>query len=209
LLVALNDLWADCYRTNLTCGGLIPHERIRIAKHLAVAVLQFQATPWMERLWNSKEVLVSSRVGDSNSIRQGVDGLFLDVSIKNPLGPPARSNAFPSRTLVRNALLFNLGVMMLELACQRSLHELRKKEDLDQHEDRNTDYFTADRIRHQASTNLGPRYAEAARKCLQCDFGIGHGRNLDKTKLQKKFYQDVICVLEELDKAFREFKLKI
>lgn len=96
---------------------------------------------------------------------------------------------------------------MLELAYQKSLVELRKFQDIDQHEDHNTDYFTADRIRHQASAHLGPRYAEVARKCIHCDFD--HGNDLNETKLQEEFYQDVICELEALEKTFREFKLSI
>jgi hypothetical protein len=111
---------------------------------------------------------------------------FLDVSIKNSLAPSTTSANVPSRILIRNRLLFSLGVMMLELAFQQPLAELRRSQDLDQHQDQNTDYFTADRIRHQASAYLGPRYAEVARRCIQCDFG--HGSDLNLVKLQEGFY---------------------
>lgn len=206
-LIKLKDLFGDTYRSTLPCAYLMQHERIRIAKQLALAVLQFQATPWLEKSWNSQEILVSGLNTSSGSIEQGREGPFLDVSIKGRHGPPIRSATLPSRTLIRNRLIFSLGVTMLELAYQKPLTELRKAEDVDQHEDQNTDYFTADRIRRQASAYLGPRYAEVARKCIQCDFG--HGNDLNETRLQEGFYQDVICELEALERRFREFKLSI
>ena len=207
-MVALKDLFAPTYRATLPCGGLLPHDRIRIAKHLALAVLQFQATPWLERPWTSSEVSIFSLPSESaTGTDADMNGPFLDVSIKNSLEPSTKSVNLPSRILIRNRLLFGLGVMMLELAFQQPLAVLRRAQDLDQHQDQNTDYFTADRIRHQASAYLGPRYAEVARKCIQCDFG--HGSDLNEIRLQEGFYQDVICELEALEKTFREFRLSI
>lgn len=207
-MVALKDLFAPTYRATLPCGGLLPHDRVQIAKHLSLAVLQFQATPWLERPWNSGEVSVFGLPSEApTGTNTDMNGPFLDVSIKNSLAPPTRSASVPSRILIRNRLLFSLGVMMLELAFQQPLTELRRSQDLDQHQDQNTDYFTADRIRHQASAYLGPRYAEVARKCIQCDFG--HGSDLNEVKLQEGFYQDVICELEALEKTFRDFRLSI
>ena len=206
-LVVLKDLFDESHRANLPCHGLLPYERVRIAKQLAVAVLQFEATPWLNNSWNSQEILIKGSANASSGTRQDSDGPFLDVSIKHSIDSSSGSTTIASRTLVRNGLLFNLGVMMLELAYQRPLPELRKPQDYDRHHNQNTDYFTADRIRHQASAYLGPRYAEAARKCIQCDFG--HDNDLSKTGLQEGFYQDVICELEELEKVFQDFKLSI
>ena len=207
-MVALKDLFAPTYRATLPCGGLLPHDRVRIAKHLALAVLQFQATPWLERPWTSSEVCIFSFPGESaTGTNVDVNGPFLDVSIKNSLDPSTKLANIPSSILIRNRLLFGLGVMMLELAFQEPLARLRRSQDLDQYQGQNTDYFTADRIRHQASAYLGPRYAEVARKCIQCDFG--HGSDLNEVKLQEGFYQDVVCELEALEKTFREFQLGI
>lgn len=86
-LVALKDLFEDGYRANLPCNGLLQYERIRIAKHLALAVLQFQATPWLEKSWTSHGILVSGITNELNGVCQDGEGPFLDVSIKNPIEP--------------------------------------------------------------------------------------------------------------------------
>ncbi|KIX92198.1 uncharacterized protein Z520_12079 [Fonsecaea multimorphosa CBS 102226] len=84
---------------------------------------------------------------------------------------------------------------------------LRKPADVDAHEAQNTDYYTADRARHDAASILGPRYAEVVRKCIQCDFGPVD--DLEKAKLQEASHQDVIYELEELEERFRRFAVAI
>jgi len=76
----------------------------------------------------------------------------------------------PSRTLVRNPFLFGLGVMLLEIAYEAPIQSLRKPADVGAN-GQNTEYYTAGRVRLSASKLLRPRYAELARKCVQCDFG--------------------------------------
>jgi hypothetical protein len=51
------------------------------------------------------------------------------VSVKGPHGPVSRSSTMPSRTLVRNSLLFGLGVMLLELAHEAPLRSLQRDAD--------------------------------------------------------------------------------
>lgn len=189
-------------------GSLIPlHQRIRLAKELATAVLQFHATPWLLNSICSDDVLLP-KTGDSTSIAaSALHEPYVDVSIEGPHGPLTRQTTFPSRTLIRNRLLFSLGVMLLELAYQAPLHSLQKPTDVDAHVAPNTDYHIADRVRHEAASILGPRYAEVIRKCIQCDFG--RGDDLGETRLQEGFHQDVICELEELEERFRNFGLAI
>ena len=170
-----------------------------------MAVLQFHATPWLLSSICSNDVLLP---GDPTIT--GAAALhepYVDVSIKGPHGPPTRQTAFPSRTLIRNRLLFSLGVMLLELAYQTPLHLLQKDTDVDAHLAPNTEYHIADRVRHDAASMMGPRYAEVVRKCIQCDFGKGD--DLSKTKLQEGFNQDVICELEALEDRFRKFSVSI
>ena len=97
--------------------------------------------------------------------------------------------------------------MLLELAHHSPLETLQQPSDNDDRESQNTDYYTADRVRHDAASILGPRYAEVIRKCIQCDFG--QGDDLGTTRLQEGFYQDVICELEVLEERFKSFELGI
>jgi hypothetical protein len=181
-----------------------PFDRVRLAKQLAIAVLQFHATPWLKGSWRSSDVYLYGV--DAAGFQQISDTSkpYLNVSVKGPHGPVSRSSTVPSRTLVRNSLLFGLGVMLLELAHEAPLRSLQKEADVDAN-DQNTEYYTADRVRLSASKTLGSRYAEAARKCIQCDFGSGS--DLNDTALQERFYRGVVCELEESERKLRELHL--
>ncbi|KAF7507807.1 hypothetical protein GJ744_010108 [Endocarpon pusillum] len=202
----LHEVYLATKKVN-TPGASIPlHERITLAKKLATAVLQFYATPWLTNSICSENVLLSGP-DDTANLAHNRREPYVNVLIKKLHGSLTKRASFPSRTVIRNRLLFSLGVMLLELAYQSPLKTLQQPSDNDDHESQNTDYYTADRVRHDAASILGPRYAEVIRKCIQCDFG--HGDDLGTTKLQEGFYQDVICELEELEERFKSFGLGI
>jgi hypothetical protein len=202
----LHDVYLATEKMNTLGSSISPHERITLAKRLATAVLQFYATPWLTNSICSEKILLSG-VDDPTHLAHNRREPYVNVSIMGPHGPLATRATFPSRTLIRNRLLFGLGVMLLELAYQSPLKTLQQPSDNDDHESQNTDYYTADRVRHGAVSILGPRYAEVIRKCIQCDFG--HGDDLGTTELQEGFHQDVICELEELEERFESFEVGI
>lgn len=55
-------------------------------------------------------------------------------------------------------------------------------------------------------TPMGARYGRVARKCLDCDFGVGE-YDLRNLELQGAFYEDVICELDRLEAMFRKLDL--
>lgn len=188
--------------------GLPLHERISLAKLLSTAVLQFHATSWLVGRWRSEDVL-SFYVDPST---RGVEGIksfnapYMNVSVKNMNGPLARAPTFPTtRSFIQNPLLFDLGVMLLELAFQVPLRQLQKPIDLDNgQEDIYTEFFTAKRL-CRSSMQLGLRYKEVARKCIHCDFG--RGDDLNSPELQEAFYREIICELDKLEGEFRRLQL--
>lgn len=187
--------------------GLALHERIGLAKLLSTAVLQFHATSWLRGRWRSEDVL-SFYVDPST---RGVEGIksfnapYVNVSVKGINGPLSRVPTFLTRSFVQNPLLFDLGVMLLELAFQAPLRQLQKPGDLDNgQEDIYTEFFTAKRL-CRLSTQLGLRYREVARKCIHCDFG--RGDDLNKPELQEAFYREIICELDNLEGEFRRLQL--
>jgi hypothetical protein len=179
-------------------------ERIRLAKQLAAAVLQFHATPWLRSSWRSGDVYLYGIENMRSQTISDTSEPYLNVSVKGPHCPVSRSSTMPSRTLVRNPLLFGLGVMLLELAYEAPLESLQSVADVDAN-DQNTEYYTADRVRLSVSKLLGTRYAEVARKCIQCDFG--RGSDLNDVALQESFYWEVVCELEELERKLKELNL--
>lgn len=207
ILRPLREVYSHAKQEN-NHGAVIPlQQRIRLAKELATAVLQFHATPWLVNSICSEDVLLPGTNELTPTTERALHEPYVDVSIKGPHGPLPRHTTLPSRTLIRNRLLFSLGVMLLELAYQAPLHSLQRPTDVDAHMPPNTDYHIADRVRHEAASILGPRYAEVIRKCIQCDFG--RGDDLGETRLQEGFHQDVVCELEELEERFRSFGLAI
>jgi hypothetical protein len=68
------------------------------------------------------------------------------------------------------------------------------------------DFYLATQLSQDLSTEMGVPYARMVRKCLNCDFGQGT-RDLRDEGLQGAFYQDVVCELERLEKAFAMLQL--
>lgn len=91
---------------------------------------------------------------------------YINVSVKGINGPLSRVPTFPAtRSFIQNPLLFDLGVMLLELAFQVPLRQLQKPIDLENgQEDMHTEFFTAKKL-CRSTTQLGLRYKEVARKC--------------------------------------------
>lgn len=186
-------------------------ERTAIAKQLALAVLQYQATPWLDGSWNSDNILVERNEATPTTILSSTHhhanfDAYLDVSIR---GPDERENTSfdsRSRTLIQDWTLFSFGLMLLELAYKTPIRESRMSHDIDPGGNiYNTDYFTAIRMQQNASTKMGSDYSEIVRKCLQP--GFSYGSDLAATKLQEAFYEDVIQKLEDLEAKFRAIGL--
>jgi hypothetical protein len=108
---------------------------------------------------------------------------------------------------VRNPYLFELGVILIELAHQAPLSAFREKcEVSDIYENKWSRYVLADRVSKSLARSLGPSYAKVVRKCLGCDFGEGT-TDLNDPGLQAVFYRDVVCELERLEREFAKLYL--
>lgn len=203
----LCDVYPALKQASSSAAYIPSHERIMLAKHLSIAVLQFHATPWLGNSICGKDVLLHEigepRTDSTATLREA----FIRVPIKGPYGNVFKRDGFPNKTLIRNPLLFRLGVLLIELALQSSLRSLQMPIDIDANEGQNTDFHTALRACHQVEASLGPRYSKAVRRCLKCDFG--HDEDLSEVKLQEAVYQGVVCELEELEQRFRAFGISI
>ncbi|KAK5082242.1 hypothetical protein LTR05_007386 [Lithohypha guttulata] len=184
-------------------------ETASLAKQLAVAVLQYHTTPWLEETWNSDHILIESDRSSKTASRQHNHQRqvpfvpYLDVLIHNPQEGARTPIADYSRTLIRNWTLYSLGIMLLELAYKKPIRVMQEAQDVDPlGNEHNTDYYTADRLQQSVSSEMSLYFAEVVRKCIQCDFG--HGADLNATKLQEGFYEDVIQKLEDIEVRFKE-----
>jgi hypothetical protein len=202
--ISLASLFATSQGAN-KAARLSFFDRVRLARLLATAVLQFHATPWLKHTLCSKDVFfhsVDSSIIKTISVQNEV---YLNTAIRGPDCPALRGSPFRSPPRVRNQQLFALGVILIELAYEAPLHSLQKPTDVASHDDQNTDYYIADRVRLTVSSMLGPMYADLIRKCIHCDFG--RGNNLEDPALQESFYVEVVQGLEELEAKFHSFGL--
>ncbi|MCJ1440210.1 MAG: hypothetical protein MMC23_000693 [Stictis urceolatum] len=93
------------------------HERLRLARSLASAVLQYHATPWLPSLYRSEDIYFfgadEKRLLDTPSAT--LPAPHLNVTVRGSDSCDGSSN-LPPLTLAPNTMLFSLGVLLLEIA---------------------------------------------------------------------------------------------
>ena len=188
-------------------NGIPQYERLRLAKSLATAVLQYHATPWLKTSWRSDDIFFFGL--DEDLVLERASALskpHLNVKVKGPNGQLSRSSTFPQPSIISNPVLFGLGIVLLEIAFSSTLRSLQQSDDLeDGQETKYTEFFTAKRLVSSIGREMGSTYGTIVKKCLHCDFGCGD--DLNDPKLQAGFYRDVVCELDTLEKKFRALQL--
>ena len=203
---SLGQLIRSASRPGLV-GGIPIHERLGLAKNLAIAVLQYHSTPWLRLSWRSDDILFFG----ANNITQmqeipNLSAPHLNAKVKGPDVQPSRASTVPPRTIARNQVLFSLGVVLLEIAYAASLESLKQDSDLSNgQEDRYTDFFTARRLAKSKHSVMGITYHNIVEQLVECVFPSGDDLNNDQ--LQAAFHNDIICPLTELEEGFRKFHL--
>ena len=188
----------------------LQHERLRLATQLSSAVLQFHATPMLKNSWCSDDIIFFGTDAVSTTLASPHLNVSVSKSHKHALKAGAESlitsehDTFP---YVRNPYLFELGVILIELARQVPLSTFRETCKVpDSCDNKFSRYVIADRVSKSLATSLGSSYAKVVRKCLGCDFGEGT-TDLNDPGLQAAFYRDVVCELERLEREFAKLYL--
>ncbi|KAL9629072.1 MAG: hypothetical protein Q9164_007032 [Protoblastenia rupestris] len=129
----------------------------------------------------------------------------LNTRIYGPNGTPPASQK--TRALgSRNAFLFNLGVLFLEIAHSSDWQTLR-----DQHsshvgdQSRYEDFFQARKLAKLRSSGMPGQYHGVIEKLIECDFA--QGDDLTKPELQAAFHHSVVKPLEEVETRLKELNL--
>ena len=187
-------------------GRLPLYERLRLAKTLAVAVLQFHSTPWLRTCWRSEDVYFFREEVIILQERPILSSPHVNVRFRDPDGPLSQSSTFPSHTLARNPLLFSLGVVLLEIAYSSTLESLQQPNDLnDSQKNLYTEFFMARRLASSGRSDMGGSYHKIVERLVECDFGCGN--DLSDRQLQVALYKDIICPLERLEQKLHDFHL--
>ena len=185
-------------------GGLALYDRLRLAKTLAIAVLQYHSTPWLSVSWRSEDIYFFSNDLASMQDMPSLASPHFNVNVKGPCGQLSRASTFALHNMAGNPLLFSLGVVLLEIAYTSTMETLQRPIDLDNgRENLYTEFFAARRLAKSAKTDMGATYHKVVEKLIECDFGCG--MDLDDPQLQAAFHRDVICPLERLEQKLHEF----
>jgi hypothetical protein len=192
---------------NRQVGGISQFQRLCIAKHLAVAVLQYHTTPWLSGAWQSSNIVLRNAI--PNNDKTVASSLFINARVAKALrtqDPPlSSSSSLHTRDVAPNSVLFALGVMMIEIAYSASFQSLLEPQDYDISPDtRLVNFYAAQRLASNVGVYLGAGFATIIKQCLRCDFGCGE--DLNSPGLQEQFYAKVICRLDGLEEGFRKLQ---
>lgn len=179
------------------------YEQIRLCRYLATAVLYYHATPWLKKAWLSDDIHF---YGDGSSLRQMPNNLLyiaMATSVQLPNSSLTSKPQLPHyHHIIRNPVLFGLGVMFLELAYEAPLEALQRPVDLERGGPQGLEeYFTAHRVADSGRKVTGS-FKAIIKKCLYCDFG--HDSDFMSPGLQRAFYNEVIGGLEKLEAKLQE-----
>lgn len=174
-------------------------DQLKLAHKTAIAMLQFNDTPWLSERWRLRDL---SYFGPESSLDdEALKTLHLSSQISAPGLTTVIDNAMDDvekiedavsdqvRYGINNITLFFLGVALLEIAHWKPIEEKMTPRDL------NNEVFAARRLA-SGRAPLGPQYQKIAEKCLQCNFGFG--TKLANKGLQTAVYNDVVCELESM-----------
>ena len=182
-------------------------ERIHLARSLATAVLQYHATPWLTNPWRSEDILffgAEERLLLERSLAP-ISEPHIDVPVKKSISGSIASFHTSGQHLASNILLFNLGVMLIELAYMATLKTLLNRKERSQGDTKYIEFFAARRLSEVVGREMGTKYARIVRKCVECHFASGS--DLNNSELQGEYYRDVVKELEGLEDSLASLNI--
>jgi hypothetical protein len=176
-------------------------DKLRVAVDLASSVLQLYKTPWLNEQWSDNDVYFIQRPGLPSSM------VFEHPFVYRKFSPAAdessRSSQSGAHSVIRNETLFTLGILLTELLFGVSIEELQTPDDLNHQGTPGIIWCTVDRILENKliEAEAGPRYQEAVRRCIRCDFDQTVS-SLDDSNFQRAVFEGVVAPLEKTLQQF-------
>ncbi|KAJ5781313.1 hypothetical protein N7457_006473 [Penicillium paradoxum] len=169
-------------------------DRLRIAVNLACSVLQFHGS-WLKNHWRPRDLMF-----DPQDI-EGIGDIYIPWNVGENIDDPSVRKGQNSPTLVRNQILFPLGLVLVELSLCKNLESDRRPEDEDQNE-AHANLKTATRLLPKVEELSGPEYADVVDRCLSW-----HDRketSLETEKMQEEVFQLIVLPLIENLRSFED-----
>lgn len=174
-------------------------DKWKLAGALAMAVLQYHSTPWLQETWMSNDILFFDKQprGRMQSLESPHLQLLRRSKGKEPEGRSKFADPF-----IKNPTLFRLGMILLELEFEDSVEGIAERCNPNRAENEDPQASWARRLlipKSRAGDRLGTDYGRIVRMCLDCDFGLGLlDCSLDDPRLQKAFYVQIVCQFQKL-----------
>ena len=204
---ACSDKWegvtlAQLIQADSLMPGLISviplYERVKLAKMLAIIVLQFHNTPWIRVTWSCSDVLFFNMPKEYSVMsKPDVSTPHLSATVSERYLQQTTSTP----TMARNPLLFSLCAVLLELAFASTLDQLQEPCDADGSKNHGN-FFTASRLAKEMRSPMGVRYNSVVEQLfVQCISSTVE--DLQDPQVQGKLHEQIVCPLEELEHGLR------
>jgi hypothetical protein len=172
-------------------------DRYELAVLLATSVLQLHSTGWLNsRNWREDVRFVRAK---------GKKAPFAYIRKRFHHGEPLRKPSEPTIDLIRkNEIIFDLGIVLIELSLGKSLRSFQRPEDLgpDGLPNYLTDLAIATRlVTNEVQDKEGPRYADTVNRCIHCIFD-GIDPSLENEQFRQAFYQSAVLPLHAVRDDF-------
>jgi hypothetical protein len=183
-------------------------QRAQVAVILAHAMLHLHTSPWLESTWSSKDIQI---IGNgSKKVYEAIWYPFISrpflgkesvIAAESMTLVPLSKQRKPENQRgprVRNRDLYNLGIILVELAFNTTLRQKRQKQDENNTPESDADAWidhnTACRLlENELVWEMGPDYANIVRRCI-------YGFDIDTHDLENPRFHNVVCkgVMEPL-----------
>ncbi|KAF1849283.1 uncharacterized protein K460DRAFT_280656 [Cucurbitaria berberidis CBS 394.84] len=174
---------------------LTQHDKLRVAVDLASSVLQLYKTPWLDEQWSDNDVYFIHRPGISLATVFEHPFVYRKLSSTPPTQPASTQQG--ACRVIRNQTLFALGILLIELLYGKPIEELQSPRDLECVGTPGVAWCTAERlIEEEIEYEAGPRYLDAVRRCIRCDFNKKDS-SLDDEEFQQAVFDGVVAPLEK------------
>ena len=189
-------------RLRLTLGNLTlgQGERLILALTLASNSLQLHGTRWLDDLRDKSSIMLDLGCVDD---RTGAPEVYISKAFPDE-DPKTQSQQSLMPFVILNPIIYNLGILLIEIYLGQTLESLRTEEDpLDHNGQANilTDLSTAMRLVDNIYSLAGTGYGDAVRRCLRGDFD-SRCTDLNDESFRQAVYEKVVEPLEEDVKNF-------
>ena len=155
-------------------------------------MLRLYDTAWLMKSWDLRDI---------SFLKNSKGDYLLDrpyVSLCLTPGSSSRAQLTHRRRLVKNEIVFALGIALIELSHSRSLLDLADPSDLDDNGERDamTEYCTATRLAKGIHIRELPNYAKAVSRCINCTFD-SFTYELSDEDFRDRFFEGVVVPLRE------------